>query len=277
MRIALLTIPQSRRGAQVARAIGANGARPDLVVYEDKPRGPVQQVADMLRPAPSGPGTAAHWAGEQAVSTLAGDFADPAFHGRLRAQGFDLFIHAGAGILRKPLLAVPRLGTLNTHMGLLPRYRGMNVAEWAALEGEPVGVTVHFLDSGIDTGPILATRAVPVTARDVAGLRAEVDAAQLALLGEVVGEIVRTGAIPPPRVQQAHEGRQYFRMHAELKAVLDRRLARAASSATKPSQPGQNPVTPAADLGPGASPPFVPATGCVGLQVFPVSHREDVT
>jgi methionyl-tRNA formyltransferase len=227
MRIALLTIPQSRRGAQVAGAIAAHGVTPDLVVYQQRRRGPVQRAADIIRPAPSGPGTAAHWARARGVATVAGDFDDPAFVRAMRERGFDLFIHAGAGILRKPLLAVPRLGTLNTHMGLLPRYRGMNVAEWAALEGEPVGVTVHLLDSGIDTGPIIATREVAVAAADVTGLRAQIDAAQLALLGEVVGDIVRTGALPRPRHQQAHSGRQYFRMHPDLKAVLERRLARA--------------------------------------------------
>ena len=47
----------------------------------------------------------------------------------------DVAIHAGAGILRAAVLAIPRLGTLNAHMGLLPHYRGMNVAEWAALRG----------------------------------------------------------------------------------------------------------------------------------------------
>ena len=52
----------------------------------------------------------------------------------------DLAVHAGAGILRAPLLALPRLGTLNAHMGVLPYYRGMNVAEWAVLNGDPVEV-----------------------------------------------------------------------------------------------------------------------------------------
>src|SRR6185312_824748 len=68
----------------------------------------------------------------------------------------DLLVHAGAGILRRELLAIPRLGTLNAHMGILPRYRGMNVAEWACLEGNPVGCTVHLVNAGIDTGDIVA-------------------------------------------------------------------------------------------------------------------------
>jgi methionyl-tRNA formyltransferase len=73
-------------------------------------------------------------------------------------------------------------------MGLLPAHRGMNVAEWAALEGAPVGCTVHLIDSGIGTGPILAMLQVDIAGcGSVAALRDAVDRAQLALLGDVVG------------------------------------------------------------------------------------------
>jgi methionyl-tRNA formyltransferase len=47
--------------------------------------------------------------------------------------------------LRQPLIDCFRFGVLNAHMGLLPGYRGINVAEWAALEGAPVGCTVHLI------------------------------------------------------------------------------------------------------------------------------------
>jgi methionyl-tRNA formyltransferase len=57
--------------------------------------------------------------------------------------------------LRKQLLEVPRLGVLNAHLGLLPEIRGMSSPEWSLLQHIPVGVTIHFMDTGIDTGPIL--------------------------------------------------------------------------------------------------------------------------
>lgn len=138
----------------------------------------------------------------------------------------DLLVHAGAGILRRALLAIPRLGTLNAHMGILPRYRGMNVAEWARLEGNPVGCTVHLVNAGIDTGEIVAVHEVDTAAvRSVAALRAVVDEAQIALLGKVVRFVVETGSIPHPRAQAPEEGRQYFEMHPDLKRVLEAKLA----------------------------------------------------
>jgi hypothetical protein len=137
----------------------------------------------------------------------------------------DLLVHAGAGILRAPLLALARLGTLNAHMGLLPDYRGVHVAEWAAFNGDPVGCAVHLIDPGIDTGDILCTRAVETRGvRTVAALRARVDDAQIALLGEVVRHVWLTGALPPRHPQRADDGRQYFAMHPELAAALEREL-----------------------------------------------------
>jgi len=46
-------------------------------------------------------------------------------------------------------------GVLNVHLGLLPQIRGMSSPEWSLLSGVPVGITFHYMDAGIDTGPIL--------------------------------------------------------------------------------------------------------------------------
>jgi folate-dependent phosphoribosylglycinamide formyltransferase PurN len=136
----------------------------------------------------------------------------------------DLGIHAGAGLLRRPLIDAFRLGVLNAHMGLLPAYRGLNVAEWAALEGAPVGCTVHLIDTGIDTGAILAVREVDIAGcGSVAALRDAVDRAQLALLGDTVGSIV-SGRMPDPLAPAGASGPQYFQMHQDLVAILEARL-----------------------------------------------------
>src|SRR5262249_55675223 len=78
----------------------------------------------------------------------------------LQSWQVDLLILAGAPILRAPILAIPRLGTLNAHHGALPRFRGMNVIEWAVLEGFAPALSVHFVDPGVDTGDIIVTEPV---------------------------------------------------------------------------------------------------------------------
>ena len=59
-------------------------------------------------------------------------------------------------------LAVPRLGFLNLHPSLLPRYRGPQPLFWQLRDGAPTGATVHSLDEGLDTGDIAAQTAVPL-------------------------------------------------------------------------------------------------------------------
>jgi folate-dependent phosphoribosylglycinamide formyltransferase PurN len=142
----------------------------------------------------------------------------------------DLLIHAGAGIIRPPLLAASRLGMINAHMGVLPFYRGMNAAEWAAFNGDPIGCSVHLIDKGIDTGDILVVHLVDSgSAGSIAALRTLVDDAQITLLGEVVRYIAATGELPPRYPQHANDGRQFFMMHSELRQVLETELSTSAT------------------------------------------------
>jgi len=78
--------------------------------------------------------------------------------GRLRSLHCDVGLHAANVIYREPTISAFRLGILNAHIGILPRYRGRCVAEWSVLQGDPTGVTVFFIDSGIDTGGRIVLR-----------------------------------------------------------------------------------------------------------------------
>jgi len=77
---------------------------------------------------------------------------------RLKALGCDIGLHAANVIYRQPTIDAFRLGILNAHIGILPQYRGRSVAEWSILYGDPTGVTVFFIDSGIDTGSRIILR-----------------------------------------------------------------------------------------------------------------------
>lgn len=73
-------------------------------------------------------------------------------------------------ILPAEVLAVPTLGCLNIHGSLLPAYRGAAPIQWAVINGErETGVTIMKLDEGMDTGPMLLARAVPIGEDDTAG------------------------------------------------------------------------------------------------------------
>lgn len=73
----------------------------------------------------------------------------------LKRSSPDLIVATGVGIIKDSLLQIPKIGFLNVHPGMLPKYRGNNPVEWSLLNGDPLGVTIHFMDRGIDTGPVI--------------------------------------------------------------------------------------------------------------------------
>ena len=89
----------------------------------------------------------------------------------LRRFAPDLIVVAAYGqILRPELLDLPPLGCINIHGSLLPRWRGAAPIQASILAGDPeTGITIMMMDEGIDTGDMLAKRALPIAADDTAG------------------------------------------------------------------------------------------------------------
>jgi len=111
----------------------------------------------------------------------------------LKALESDLFvINSYSMILRPDLLAIPARGTINVHGGLLPNYRGANVTEWALINEErQSGVTMHLVDAGIDTGPIIGQALVPLYFDDTwVDARQRINAETRVLLAEQMPRIL---------------------------------------------------------------------------------------
>src|SRR5919198_3490164 len=64
----------------------------------------------------------------------------------------DLGVVCGTRILRRVVFGVPRLGCVNLHTSLLPKYRGKASIFWALYYGDPVGVSIHMVDDALDAG-----------------------------------------------------------------------------------------------------------------------------
>jgi methionyl-tRNA formyltransferase len=90
---------------------------------------------------------------------------------QLRARAPELIVVTAFGqILRKDVLDLPRFGCINVHASLLPRWRGAAPINAAILHGdEETGVTIMRMDEGLDTGPMLSRRSIPLTGEDTAG------------------------------------------------------------------------------------------------------------
>jgi methionyl-tRNA formyltransferase len=87
---------------------------------------------------------------------------------RLRVLAPDVIISVNAPqVFKRRLLALPRLGCINVHGALLPKYRGRLPSFWVLLNGEKeTGATVHFMNEHLDDGPIILQRSVPIAAHE---------------------------------------------------------------------------------------------------------------
>jgi folate-dependent phosphoribosylglycinamide formyltransferase PurN len=174
-----------------------------------------------------------------------GDQNSPRAVAQLKQWSTDLAIFTGGNILRDEVLKVPRLGVLNSHRALLPEIRGMSSPEWSLLCGVPLGITIHFMDSGIDTGPILLRRefAGAHGCDSLAELRNRMIADGIELIAEAVTGLDR-GTISNVPQPGGEKDRQFFVMHEQLKAVATRRLKTDRSKTDR-----LNPVAGACDVG----------------------------
>ena len=89
----------------------------------------------------------------------------------LAALEADVLVVAAYGfVLPAPVLAMPRLGCINVHASILPRWRGAAPVQHALLAGDTrTGVSIMQMDAGLDTGPVLATRACDIAPDDTGG------------------------------------------------------------------------------------------------------------
>ena len=91
---------------------------------------------------------------------------DDACEAELAACRPELLVLGGTRILRPRIFMHAREGALNSHPGLLPEVRGSASVAWAIHLDLPVGCTCHFIEAGIDTGPIAARREIAVRRGD---------------------------------------------------------------------------------------------------------------
>ena len=134
---------------------------------------------------------------------------DPAEQAAFAALDADLGVVAAYGlILPKAVLGAPRLGCINLHASLLPRWRGAAPIQHAILAGDrKTGITIFQMEPSLDTGPVLAMEEIPITERSTA---AELHDALAELAARMVVPAIDDLAAGRARaVPQLEEGETY--------------------------------------------------------------------
>jgi methionyl-tRNA formyltransferase len=116
---------------------------------------------------------------------------------------------------------------------MLPEIRGMSTPEWSLLKSVPIGVTIHFLDRGIDTGPVLQRFELPDAANcnSLSDLRHRLIAFGLEKVAEVITDLDR-GVLAPTPQPALDRDNQHFVMHEWLQARAVEYLANSQQRAT---------------------------------------------
>ncbi|BEU99651.1 methionyl-tRNA formyltransferase [Novosphingobium olei] len=167
-----------------------------------------------LQPSPVQLAAEAHGIEVRVPVSLKGAEEQAAF----AALGADVAVVAAYGlILPQAVLDAPRLGCLNVHGSLLPRWRGAAPVQRAILAGDAAtGVTIMQMERGLDTGPMLATVETPVAGKTAGELTTELAEKGAALMVEVLADI---GVHPP--VVQPEEGVTYAHKIDKAESRLD--------------------------------------------------------
>jgi methionyl-tRNA formyltransferase len=144
---------------------------------------------------------------------------DPEAQAAFAAHGADAAVVAAYGlILPRTVLEAPRLGCLNVHASLLPRWRGAAPIQRAILAGDAeTGVGIMQMEAGLDTGPVRLEGRTPVAGKTAGELTAELSAMGARLMIEALGDLDGHPPVPQPedgvtyapKVDKA-EARLYF-------------------------------------------------------------------
>jgi methionyl-tRNA formyltransferase len=212
--------------ATILEALIAAGHR--LIAAYTQPPRPAER-GHRLQPSPVQLAAERHGLMVRCPARLRDDQAQTAF----AALGAEAAVVAAYGlILPRAMLDAPRLGCINVHASLLPRWRGAAPVQRALLAGDSeTGITIMQMEEGLDTGPILMQQAVPISLdTTAAGLTGELAQLGGRLIVAVLPELARGVLTPRPQPQEGvtyapkisrEEGRLDWRRPA---AELERRM-----------------------------------------------------
>jgi methionyl-tRNA formyltransferase len=194
---AFLVLEEHPYGREMLRILLEQGFCPALVVQEASPVADEERQKFLTRIAGQAvpPAIADLIAGLDILHEEVSNHNDPTCRETLETFNPEAVVLGGTRIIRPPLLAIPPRGTVNAHPGLLPQLRGSSSVGWALYKDLPIGSTTHFVDPGIDTGPIILRQRLPVYRQET---YEHIVRRMLTLSGELMAEtlaLIETGRV----------------------------------------------------------------------------------
>lgn len=130
-----------------------------------------------------------------------------------------IIVVAFGQILPKAILDIPRLGCINVHASLLPKYRGAAPINYAIINGEDkTGVTTMYMDQGLDTGDMIISKSIDIEGDDAQQLTARLSLLGGEVLEETLKLIVQNSA---PRTRQSDAEATYAPVMSKSFGIID--------------------------------------------------------
>ena len=158
MRVGVVILGPTVFGQILLKMLNQNGIHPDIVLLETGSER-ARKIKRWLIPK-NDPDPTIDANGRQNV-TIVDDLFSKESRQTLKSRDLDYIINGGAGLFDEHYLSLALKCFLNVHPGLLPDFRGLDPVLWALYEKKPIGVTIHQIDNGIDTGDVLISSQLP--------------------------------------------------------------------------------------------------------------------
>ncbi len=217
MRIIFLGTPEfAVPSLKILHQEGRGKKKIEVVAVVTSPDAPVKRKSKKMEPSP-----VKKYALKYAIPVLQPEnFNDEHFLQSLQSYKADLQVVVAFKMLPKKVWNMPKLGTINLHASLLPKYRGAAPINWAIINGEKeTGITTFFLDDKMDTGSIAFTEKEPISNDDTFGSLSNRLMVKGALLVQKTVKSILHGTCPK-KVQLMGKGGEkaykFYRQNCEI-------------------------------------------------------------
>lgn len=148
----------------------------------------------------------------------------------LKKLDLDLIILGDTRIMKKNIISIPKIGTINSHPGYLPDVKGNNPYIWALINDLPQGCSIHFIDENVDTGDVLMREMIDLKAyKTYTDLLRKINYLCAELMLKVIkqiqeGSYVRTPQLKLKFMKENHIDKEFFSANAEIKNAAIKKL-----------------------------------------------------
>lgn len=213
MRYVFLNLKDHPRGNYMLKRLVAVGMVPELVIEEDSE---LAAQGRLVMESEIGPehlirqdSLICFESGKCVRCVSVPDHNDDQCRMLLDGMNVDLIVLGDCRVLRSKVFSMSRIGTINVHPGYLPLVRGNTPYIWASVNDLPQGCSIHFLDEGVDSGPLIDRREIDMSSvEDFKDLLRKINELCAELIVAALAEYESSGAIKSIEQHELLEERQ---------------------------------------------------------------------